>query len=239
MTKPGLLTRPQTGLFRGLINAAFRAQLCLAVGLFCLPLGPAEAQSLFAPGSGGAPDNVSPAVKPESQAAPSSFFSPRDVRLPDEPAADPVQPEPPPVNVVGPTAVGQSGWSTPAPRIHSQGGSGTSQIMVDAQGNKTLVVRGDSPVMLGEEGQQTQVVFGDDTAGVFMDDNGHKTLVVRGEAVDASTRRRAAQAAEGRPNAPEKRRGTVDKRCSAEKPYWVVDKPAEERPYFMAEPKVE
>ena len=172
--------------------ANFRALILLTGLLLIIPL-PANAQSMFAP---------------QENAAGTSPFKPSSND--DENKAD----------------GGNSGAaSAPAPapvrRIEPRGGGGNASILVDAQGNKTLVVRGDSgppQVMVNSpDGHQTQVIFGDDTAGLIMDKDGHKTLVVRGDAVERSAA------------AP---RQALERRRGYEKPYWLVDAPEEQVPYF-------
>jgi soluble lytic murein transglycosylase len=107
-------------------------------------------------------------------------------------------------------------------------GDGSASIVVDAQGNKTLVIRGDDPPQVLDDrlGGQTQIVLGDDTAGIVVDERGHKTLVVRDRDLLL-------------PQAPPKAKneeapGNEGLSLPAgEKPYWVVEPPKPEQPYFM------
>lgn len=73
--------------------------------------------------------------------------------------------------------------------------------------------------------RQVQGQGGSGSAQILVDGQGHKTLVIRGEAIDSSNRGASARPKEAGGN--------------YEKPYWLVDEPAEEKPYFLVEPKKE
>ncbi len=110
------------------------------------------------------------------------------------------------------------------------------EIIVDGRGNKTLVIRGEDPpnVMMNQSDGQTQLLFGDDTAGVLVDNQGRKTLVVRGDPeprpgvevtdLPAPARPRNLDADELGPDS-----------APREKPYWLVEDSPVERPYFQLE----
>ena len=104
--------------------------------------------------------------------------------------------------------------------------SGSAELLVDARGNKTLVIRGDDrpQVMADDGGGQTQVLLGDNTAGLVMDARGQKTLVVRGQPEPP-----AEAGAEPRTAAP------VKPAAPGEKPYWVVERTEPEKPYFQVD----
>ena len=110
--------------------------------------------------------------------------------------------------------------------------SGSAEVVVDAMGNKTLVIRGDDDkpqVMTDDGGGRTQILLGDDTAGLVMDDQGRKTLVVRGDpGPPAPALAEASAEDETRPSVPAAS-------SSGEKPYWIVERQAPEKPYFVVE----
>ena len=126
------------------------------------------------------------------------------------------------------------GDQAPVPMPAASGGG--SEILMDAMGNKTLVIRGDEPpkVLTDDQGGRTQVLLGDDTAGLMVDDQGNKTLVVRGSfspapPEGAETPRRPEPAEAGAPA-----RTQPAAPPAGEKPYWLVEAPPSEVPYYLA-----
>ncbi|MDR1922021.1 MAG: lytic transglycosylase domain-containing protein [Candidatus Adiutrix sp.] len=112
-------------------------------------------------------------------------------------------------------------------------GSGRSgefspNIVIDGEGRKTLVIRGEEPP----------------SPGIIVDESGRKTLVIRGD--EAPETAPANPLASGRRPAAERAGKKAADRADAagrpywappaddaEKPYWLAEKPAPERPYFL------
>lgn len=178
--------------------------------------------------------------------SPAVIFAPKNtVPFPPSPAAE--APSPTPSRPEAPEAqLPKKTWAdesviTLGERPGAAPFAPPPEVRMDAQGNKTLVIRGDQPpqVILDEPGGgKMQVLFGDDTAGLLMDSQGRKTLVVRGgpepprggAPLSPPTKARAA------PDRPAPAAPEPPVRSRDDGRYWLVDNIDNSRPYFEMEP---